>query len=190
MGITQVEATIGLLGVFSLFLHLCTAGNFIPANEVGYIGALFGYLHSTCNLIARLSLLSAVLLIFVEAKFPSTVSKYTPLEQHLLPKYLSKMLISALLFTAVRFIMPGPVTSFGKLYKLCILTNLISSGLAVLGANSTSLARTGGVRWRPKKPEEEKPEIKRIQRLMLMCQLNDTALRWNCCKLKQLISEI
>ncbi|XP_002131614.3 protein ECT2-like isoform X2 [Ciona intestinalis] len=161
MRITQMETAIGLLAGCSLFLHLCTAGNFIPPTEVGFIGSLFGYLHSICNLIARISLLSGVLLIIVEAKFPSMVSSYTHVQQHLLPKYLSKMLIASLLFTAVRLIIPGPVTYFSKLYKLCILTNLISAGLAVLNANSYSHSSSVSVRWRPKSTDVKKPEIKR-----------------------------
>lgn len=51
MAVTQMQLLIAGFAGFSLFLHICSAGNFIPTSEIGFFGSIFGFVHALCNVI-------------------------------------------------------------------------------------------------------------------------------------------
>ncbi|CAK8677722.1 unnamed protein product [Clavelina lepadiformis] len=138
MATTQAQKSVAVLAGVSLFLHLCSAGNFIPSSEMWFFGSLLSYLHSMLNLLARSSLLSAVVLIAVESYYPNTISSYTQWNGQYLIKFLPKFVMAALVCTVVRIILPGPITYYSRFYKFSIVLSFIATVLAAIDHNSSS----------------------------------------------------
>nr|XP_039249551.1 protein ECT2-like isoform X2 [Styela clava] len=129
-------ATGGLSGV-SVFLHLISAGNFLPDEEVWLLGTVFWYIHYWLNVTARMLLLSSAVMTGLEIYKPNMIGSYTSMNSRMQKKYVTKMLAVATFCIFIRFVLPGPVTSFGRLYKLCFMTSLSAAVITVVEANES-----------------------------------------------------
>nr|CAB3240771.1 protein ECT2-like [Phallusia mammillata] len=143
MGVTQTQFVIALLSGASLFLHLCSAGNFIPDAQTWLIGTIFKHLHSLCNIAARLGLISTLVLILMEQHMPDTVQRLTDrYDGQSLPPYITKFLTISLFTSTIRFILPGPISTFSRIYKLGLMINFAATVVSAIDANSHSTGRS------------------------------------------------
>lgn len=134
----------GCLAAFSLLCHLISAGNFLPDGEVWLLGTIFWYIHYFLNFIARICLLCSAAAIGAEEYKRNVVTNLLSINVTKLKLYITQMLAVATFCIFVRFIMPGPVTSFTFFYKLSLMTALSAMVVTIVedgGAGAKTLVK-------------------------------------------------